>query len=218
MATAGAPPARRGTSPFVWILLIILGLFALGIVGMIGTGVYLARRGPAGIARIIQMANPNAEVVSTDDGAGRVTIRDRRTGKTVTMSFDDARHGRFRLEAEGDNGKHAAVQFGGSVQAPSWVPAYPGSEPRNLVAAEGEGDEGGGEGGSFAFTTADPPSRVQAFYEDEGRRAGMEVSVSGRGRETVVELRGPGEERKMQAVLTPRGGMTTVTVAYGRKR
>src|SRR5579883_519227 len=110
-ASAAAPaPARRKTSPIVWVLLVLLGFCALGIMGMIGTGIFLARRGPGyAIAKIIAAANPNAEVIHTDDGSGTITIRDRRTGKTVTMSFDDARRGRFRLEADEDNGKHAAI-------------------------------------------------------------------------------------------------------------
>src|SRR5215472_7210474 len=79
-AAAPAPaPARRKTSPIVWVLIVILGFFAIGLVGLVGAGVFLARRGPGyAIAKLIAAGNPNAEVVRTDDGSGTITIRDRR--------------------------------------------------------------------------------------------------------------------------------------------
>jgi hypothetical protein len=221
--TAAAPaatPARRKTSPIVWVLIIILGLFGLGILGAIGTGIFLARRGPGyAIAKIISAANPNAEVVSTDDGAGTITIRDRRTSKTITMSFDDARRGRFRLEAQDENGKHAAFELGGSANAPSWVPSYPGSNPHTVFSAKGESDDGSGEGGNFTFTTSDPASRVRSFYEDEARRLGMDVNVKTESQNAnVLVMKDPDDRHSLTVVIGSSGGDTTVNVTYGRKR
>jgi len=220
-AAAAAPaPARRRTSPIVWVLIVILGLFGLGIIGVIGTGVFLARRGPGyAIAKIISAANPNAEVVSTDDGTGTITIRDRRTGKTVTMSFDDARHGRFRLEAQDENGKRAALELGGAANLPSWVPSYPGSNPHAVFSAKGESDDGAGEGGNFTFTTSDPVSRVRSYYENEGRRLGMAVNLkTGSQDADVLVMKDPDELRSLTVAIGSSGGDTTVNVTYGRKR
>jgi hypothetical protein len=220
-AAAAAPAAaRRKTSPIVWVLIVVLAFCALAVVGLIGTGVFLARRGPGyAIARIISAANPNAEVVSTNDGAGTITIRDRRTGKTVTMSFDDARRGRFRLEAEDENGKHAAVEIGGSANLPSWVPSYPGSNPHAVFSARGESDDGAGEGGNFTFTTSDPLARVRSFYEDEGRRLGMDINVKTDTHDAnVLVMKDPGDRRTLTVVIGSGGDETTVNVTYGRKR
>jgi hypothetical protein len=221
-ATSAAAPVRRKTSPLVWVLIVVLGFFAIIVIGMIGTGVFLARRGAGyAIAKIIASANPNAEVVSTDDGAGTITIRDRHTGKTVTMSFDDAKHGRFRLEAEDDNGKRAAIELGGSASLPSWVPAYPGSNPHAVFSAKGESDEGAGEGGNFTFTTPDPPSRVRSFYEDEGRRLGMDIHVKTNSGEADVLVMKDSDDRRSLTVMiggSSGGGDTAVNVTYGRKR
>jgi hypothetical protein len=222
-AAAPAPtpaPARRKTSPIVWVLIVILGFCALGVAGLIGTGVFLARRGPGyAIAKIIAAANPNAEVVSTDDGAGTITIRDRRTNKTVTMSFDDARRGRFRLEAEDENGKHAALEIGGSANLPAWVPSYPGSHPNTVFSAKGESDDGAGEGGNFTFTTSDPSAKVRSFYEDEGRRLGMDVNVkTDTQAANVLVMKDPDDRRTLTVVIGSSGGDTTVNVTYGRKR
>lgn len=219
-AAATAPaPARRRTSPLVWVLLIILGFFALGVVGLIGTGIFVARRPGYAIAKIISAANPDAEVVSTDDGAGMVTIRNRRTGKTVTLSFDDARHGRFRLEAEDENGKHGSLEIGGSANLPAWIPSYPGSNPHAVFSAKGESEEGAGEGGNFTFTTSDPVSRVRSFYEDEGRRLGMDINVKTESQEgAVLVMKDPDDRRSLTVMLGSSGGQTTVNVTYGRKR
>jgi hypothetical protein len=219
-APAPPPPARRGTSPFVWIVVIVLGLLALGFVRLIVGGISLVRRGPGyAIARIISAANPDAEVVQTDDGAGTVTIRSRRTGKTVTLSFDDARHGRFRFEADDDRGKHATVEVGGSAPLPEWVPSYPGSTPRPVFSARGESDNESGEAGTYLFTTSDEPSHVREFYEAEGRRLGMEVrSSSTHAHSSELVLKDPDEQRSLRIGTESLGGETTVHVTYGRKR
>jgi hypothetical protein len=219
--SAAAPaPVRRKTSPLVWVLVIVLGFCALLVVGLVGSGAFLARRGAGyAIARIITAANPNAEIVHTDDGAGTITIRDRQTGKTVTVSFDDARHGRFRLEATDDDGKHASVEVGGSTKLPSWVPSYPGSNPHVVLSASGESEDGSGEGGNFTFTTSDPASKVRAFYEDEGRRLGMEVNVKTESREAaVLVIKDPDERRALTVMIGSGGGDRTVNVTYGGKR
>jgi hypothetical protein len=202
------------------VLIVVLGFCALGVAGLIGTGVFLARRGPGyAIAKIISAANPNAEVVSTNDGAGTITIRDRRTGKTVTMSFDDARRGRFRLEAEDENGKHAAVEIGGSANLPSWVPSYPGSNPHAVFSARGESDDGAGEGGNFTFTTSDAAARVRSFYEDEARRMGMDVTVKTDTPDaTVLVMKDSDDRRTLTVIIGSSGGETTANVTYGRKR
>ena len=39
------------------------------------------------------MANPNLEVLGVDEGTGKVTIKDKETGRTVTVSLDDLKNG-----------------------------------------------------------------------------------------------------------------------------
>src|SRR5215510_11370885 len=74
-------PVKRKTSPIVWVLVAILGIFVLGFVGVVGTGwfVYskvkqagidpeLFRTNPGlAIGKVITAVNPDAEVVRTDD-------------------------------------------------------------------------------------------------------------------------------------------------------
>src|SRR5579859_1703866 len=38
------PPVARRTSPLVWILIVVLGLFVLGFLGVVGTGFFFAHK------------------------------------------------------------------------------------------------------------------------------------------------------------------------------
>lgn len=220
------PPAvaPRGTSPLVWILVAVLGLFVLGFIGVVGTGFFIARkisRNPAAVAaRIAAMANKNVDVVSEDDGAGTITLRDRRTGKTVTMTFDQARGGRFSMSAEGDDGKTATMEFGaGSGRLPSWVPSYPGSSPQLNITARGDTNDGSGEGGNFTFTTDDPTARVLSFYQDKAKDLGMKVNLtSTAGDAGMVVATDEDAHRSLTAIVGSDSGKTTVNVTYGAKR
>src|SRR5579862_28197 len=85
MTQPGSPgvPVKRGTSPLVWILVAVLGLFILGFIGVVGTGFFLVHKAKqAGIdpalitrnpglamAKMVTAVNPDAEVVRTDDNA-----------------------------------------------------------------------------------------------------------------------------------------------------
>ncbi len=114
----------------------------------------MLRRNPAAAAaRIAALASNHVDIVIEDDNAGTLTLRDRRTGKTVTMChLDQAKGGKFSFSAEGDDGKTATMEFGGAGgKIPSWVPSYPGSSPQFNITARGEDGNGTGEGGNFTF-------------------------------------------------------------------
>src|SRR5215471_8960426 len=129
-------PSRRKTSPIVWILVGVVGLACVAGAITLAGGLFLVHKArEAGvdadlfrdnpglaIAKLIAAAHPDTEVVSTDAGSGTVTLRDRRTGKEMTLTFDQVRKG-FRFEADEDNGRKAAVQLGGDGgKVPAEVP------------------------------------------------------------------------------------------------
>jgi hypothetical protein len=224
----GQPAARR-TSPLVWILVIILGLFVLGGVAMVGAGWFVVhkakeagldpdlwRRNPGmAVGKLLATTNPNMDVVRTNEGDGTVTIRDRRTGKETTITFDQAKAGKFTIRAEDDNGKTASVEFGASGKPPAWVPDYPGSHPSYSIRGSSEGGE---EGGNFTFTTDDGASKVMSFYQDKIKEAGMETKVTTTTPNggMLVAAR-EGDQRSLTVVVSGSGGQTTVNVTYGRK-
>jgi hypothetical protein len=221
MPTAAAP---RKTSPLIWILVAVLGIFVLGFIGVVGTGFFIARkisRNPAAVAaRLAALGNKNVDVVSEDDNAGTITLRDRQTGKNVTMTFDQAKGGKFSLSAEGDDGKTATMEFGaGSGSLPSWVPSYPGSSPQLNITAHGDTSDGSGDGGNFTFTTNDPSSRVLSFYQDKAKDLGMKVNLTTTTADAgMVIATDEDSHRSLTAIVGSDSGKTTVNVTYGAKR
>jgi hypothetical protein len=191
-ASAAVTPRRR-TSPLVWILVVVLGLFVVGgILTMAGglflvhkareAGVdpYLLRRNPGlAVGKMLAAVNPDVEVVKTDDGAGTITVRDKKTGKVVTLTFDEARKGNFKFEAHGDDGKNATVEFNGaSGKIPAEVPVYPGAKVEGTFSVTGDGGGGTGSAYQYTFTTSDPPRQVMSFYHTKLEDAGMKLALT----------------------------------------
>jgi len=186
-------PAQRKTSPIVWILVIVVGLFVLAGIGTVASGYFLLhkarqagldtgllQRNPGlAISKLVVAAMPDAEVVSTDDGAGTITVRDKKTGKVVTMSFDEARKGKFHFEAEDSDHQKASIDVGGSEsKIPPEVPVYPGAKVEGNFSVSGNGADGQGSAAQYQFTTPDAPSKVLAYYHEKLEGSGMKLALN----------------------------------------
>jgi hypothetical protein len=126
---AGGPPAAPAKSGAVKIILWIVGIFAslvvLCIVGVVvisaiffhkakqaGLDSDLMKKNPAlAIAKMAVTANADTELVSSDDNAGTIVVRDKKTGKIVTMKFDPEKKSMVVID---ENGKTATVQVDSS--------------------------------------------------------------------------------------------------------
>jgi len=213
----------------VWILVVVAGLFVLGGIAVVGTGLFVAhkvrqagfdpelmQRNPGlAVAKMVTAFNPDAEVLHTDDGAGTITVRDRKSGKVVTLNFDDVKNGRFHFSAQDENGKTATMEFGGSAsKLPSWIPAYPGSNPEGAITASGND----GEGGMFGFKTSDAPAKVLQFYQDKFKEMGMQATtVTSTEEGGMVNGGDEANHRSLNVVVSKSGGETSVAVTYGKK-
>jgi hypothetical protein len=212
------PPARRGMHPLAWVAIILLCIFGLGAAGIFGFAMWVARNPSRAVRRLITATNPNMEVIGTDDGAGTITLRDRRNGKVVTMSFDQARQGRFHISADDGDGRTAEFQLGGEVHLPSWLPAYPGSHPRGVFSATGDSGREGGDAGAVTFHTDDPGARVFAFYEDKARQLDMNVEFTQRHPGSrALTAKDEDRDRGFKVEVVERRGGSDVTLTYGRK-
>jgi len=242
------PAAATKTSPIIWILGGCFGLLVLGaIVG--GMAMYyiahkakdaarMMEKNPGyAVARIIAAAHPDVDVVSTDEDKGTITVRDKKTGKVMTMNFADAQRGKFvfeqdgqklAVEAHGDGDKgtlelkssEGSMKFNagaGAEKLPAWLPAYPGSTPQGSVSMQ----NATGTSGSFHFTTKDSVEQVMSYYEDALKKAGLKVStntVQQNGKTSLGTLTGEeaGNRRKIfvNATVTTDGtnvGLTFTT-------
>lgn len=248
-ASAGAavtgPPAPiepKKTSPIVWILLGVVGFFVLiGITITAGVG-FLAHKvaqNPAlAIAKLVTAANPDVEVLSTDEGANTITIKDKRTGETVTMNFDDVKKGKIvfkgngqqaTIQAHGDgqngtfeiNSPKGSVKFGAGADAktPEWAPAYPGVSPQTTFSMQG----GDGSGGSFQFTTKDSAKSVLSFYDEGLKKAGFAITANFTGNTDtasggMISAEDKPTNRTVVVTVGTENGQTSVNVLFGTKK
>jgi hypothetical protein len=199
------PPGQKSTT-WIWVLggcgtVILIGVVAFAIIG------YLAyrkgqqvvndmERNPAMAAAKLAVAmNPDLETVSTDEAKGTITIKDRTTGKIVTVDFEAVKDGKVVFKGEGDENvtieakgsegsgsfevktDKGSMKFGVGSAAenlPDWVPTYPGAKTEGTYSVRGKD----GSGGSFAFTTTDSVDQVISYYETELRGEELKVSVT----------------------------------------
>ncbi len=238
---AAAPPAKKGTSALVWILAGCGGLIV--IIGLIFAGVTyfayhkvkgfaeVAKKNPAlAAAKLIVAANPDVEIVSEDDGAGTITVRNKKTGEEITMNAQDIKNGRLKFKNEkgeevtfegsgkpGQEGfriqsKKGSMTFGaGEGEAPpSWVPTYPGA--KTIATSREKTDEG--LTGTFSFQTADPVDAVAAHFEKELKAKGFEVNRATMAGMSNLSGKGDGGSRTVNVTVIRLGEATQVTVEY----
>jgi hypothetical protein len=234
-AAPAAMPVKKGLSPIVWILIVVGGLFVFGCIAVVGTVAFVAhkvrqagvdpdlwRKNPGlAVSKMIAATNPNVEVVNTDDGKGTITLRDKKTGKVVTMNFDEARNGKFTFSAEGDDGKTATMEFGAgsTLKLPSWVPEYPGSKPQGTFSARGDDGNGQGEGGMFTFTTRDDPAKVIQYYQDKAKDMNMKSNVAANTPDGgMLILSDEDSKRSLQVTVGKGSDGTSVAVTYAAKK
>jgi hypothetical protein len=240
------PATATKTSPLVWILGGCFGLLVLGaIVGGL-TMYYIAHKArqaahmleknPAlAVTRMIAAANPDVDVVSTDEDKGTITVRDKKTGKTMIMNFADAQKGKFVFEqdgqkmaleahADGDKGSFEMKSSEGSMKfatgassekLPAWLSAYPGSAPQGSMSMQ----NGKETSGSFSFTTKDSIEAVVRYYEDALNKAGLKAttnSVQQNGKTSLgmVSAEDPGNKRKAVVTATMTNEGTNVGVTF----
>jgi hypothetical protein len=196
-----APPAKKkGMGPLGWVLIGCGALVLLCAVGFAVLG-YLAKNKLAEIqknpemaaAKLIVRANPDLDLVSADDDAKTITIRNKKTNETVTANLDDIKNGRFKFSSDkgsasfdvsgkdgagtikvtDEKGKQSTMSFGAGApqNLPSWVPIYPGASSQGTFASTTPE----GRAGGFTVTTGDALDKVVDWYESQLKAAGFTV-------------------------------------------
>ena len=236
-ATGGAPPApapqqSSGTKILLWVVGIVAALFLLSLGTCAVAGFYamhkarqagfdsaLIQKNPAlATAKMAVTMNPDVELVSSDDAAGTIVVRDKKTGKVTTMKFDPQKKSMVIID---ENGKSATLTASGeganqglevkssegtmkigagADKAPDWVPVYPGSSPQSTFSASNAGEQSG----SYTFTTSDAADKVISFYSDNLKAHGFEVSnmTSNTGGKTGGMVTGEDKASKRSVVVT----------------
>jgi len=228
--SAPTPPnmaaPKKKISPVVWILIAVAGLFViLGLV-VVGTGIFvytkakragldteLIQKNPAlAVAKMAVSMNPDVELVSIDEDKGVMTVKEKSTGKILTVNFEDAKSGKF-VFSEGD--KKVVIGGGDAANTPSWVPVYPGSKAEGVFSAQ-SGEEG--SGGTVVFKTGDSVDAVKKHYEDALKAAGFEIKATmtaGEGATVIAE--NEAKKRTLHVGINRDGSQTGITVIYSEK-
>jgi len=211
----------RKTSIVVWILCGIAGLIFLGVLGSAAVAYWFVRNPGIALGKVLTAANPDIEVRDVDNARQRITIRDKRDGKELTLSFDDVKNGRLSLSARDENGKVGSVEIGaGSGKLPSWLPVYPGARVESHLTGSGVDGDQSAEGGVYSFTSNDSPSTVMSFYQDKARELNMKVEMTTATTDGGHMSASDEEGNRSLVVLVGSGssGGASGTVTFKRKR
>ena len=235
---------KKGLGVWAWVAIGCVGLLVVGGLAIGGAVWYGARKvstmakdmaeDPTAAIEMIAALNPDIEVVGKDGAAGTVTIRDKKSGETMTVDMDDLKEGRISfttdegtsslsldqeagsMVVQGADG--AVAQFGGATQLPGWIPAYPGAASEGVYSAQ----DATTESGTFTLATTDSLDAVFAYYKQQLESGGYQVTENrysgpqGDGAMLVGETEGGG--RTLTFTLQASEGKTQVMGGYTRQK
>lgn len=197
-----APPPKKGGGGLKWVLIGCGGFILIGVIAVAGIFYFarhkmqqagvdpdLMRRNPAlAIAKAAIMHNSDVEFISLDENKNTITVRDKKTGKVVTIDAEKAGDGKIVVKEDGkeivtmQGGKDGSAEIktaDGNVKVgktsgtpPDWLPQYPGVDIEGTYAIENAETSGAG----FSFTTDDSVEEVVEFYEDKLKSEGFKIT------------------------------------------
>jgi len=197
-------PPRQGSKTLLWVLVGCGVLVVILVLVMALGGFFLFKKAKGLVgdfeanpgmvaAKIITAANPDLEVITTDEGAGTITVRNKKTGETFTVDLEEAKQGRIRIrnekgeelkiEAKGkdgsggiliESGKGTFTLGGGEGEMPGWLPPYAGTRAESVFS----GSQDKGVTAAWKLSTADEAGKVLDFYQDALEDAGFEVNTN----------------------------------------
>ncbi|HEX2644114.1 MAG TPA: hypothetical protein VHU81_14060 [Thermoanaerobaculia bacterium] len=238
--TPPPPPPKKGLSPLAWIGIGCGALIVLCAIGLSMAGWFAARKikeygdNPAKAAELIVRANPDLEVVKTDEDAKTITVRDKKSGETMTLDMSEIAKGKidmksdkgsFKMDEKGitmtdEKGETATLSgAAGDKNVPDWVPMYPGGTAQgNYTATTNEG-----VGGMITVQTSDSVDKVAQYYEDKLKADGYTIQKAtandGAGNNTAtVSGTTEGEKRTVGIVISNADGGAQALINYSEKK
>ncbi len=232
--------------PLGWIA-IGCGAIALICVLALGVGGYMFKKkvvdpfqeNPTiATAELIVRANPELEVVSSDPKAGTLTIKNTKTGETVTMNAEDIKEGKLTFKTDqgttvvdaSEAGESGSIKVSGAdgqqltiggeapKNLPSWVPIYPGS----TVTGAMDATNAEGRSVSFAISSEEPVDKVVEFYEQKLGEAGLKVSknlIDSNGQHSaILTATSEDDKRTFNSMIGQSEGKTQGTVTFTEKK
>ena len=232
----------RGTA-FLRFLGWVVAVILLGLVAMAGLGFYwmhkakeaglnpdlIRKNRDLGTAEVAVIRRGDVRVLSRNDAAGTMVVRDKKTGKTTSLKFDPSTKSMVDVD---EHSKQAAVQAmetsaisetkppdttqppASSGNGSSWLPIYPGTSAQTTVSH----DETGGERGSYVFVTMDAAEKVLSYYSEQLTTAGMKVSTAPAPDGTSISAVEESKGRSVQVTISKASDGTRVSLSYEEKK
>jgi hypothetical protein len=244
------PEAKKKGRAIFWILGGCLGLVIIAGIILLAGGYFIARKAgldpdlmkknPAlAAAKMMATVNPDVEVLSVDEDKGIIRVREKKTGKTMTMNLKDAQKGKFvfqddkegnvEIQAKGE-GDNASVEVrsdkgtmrmgaGSKADLPDWLPSYRGAEAAGVFSLNGEDSNAG----SCTLKTSDSVENVASFYENALKQAGFTVQktttqVPGKGSFVMLMAEDSNNRRNAHVTAAKSEEGTTITLTFEIKK
>ncbi len=249
-APGQSAPTGKKISPVLWIVGGCFGLIVIAGVIAISAGFFVANKArQAGldpsliqknpglaVAKMMVSANPDLEMVSVDEDRGIIRVREKKTGKTMTVNLEAAKEGRIEFQDENGEkiefqasggsdsgsltvkGPKGSMQLGTGMKLPDWVPSYSGAQEIGSFGVTADTSKAG----TLNFKTGDSADRVIAFYENALTGAGFAVektalNAPGQPAVTFLTAKDRSSNKSVQVTATTQAEGTAVGVMYENK-
>ena len=207
-----AAPAKSGNRVVIIIVCLVVG-FLLLVGGCVSTCVYLAAKKAKEFSReahqnpvyaslsLAASLNPDVQVLSKDPAAGKITVRNKKTGETLTLNAGDytsetvsqalEKMSQGVRSAAGAAAAKASAGPAPSATAPAAIvakfPDYLPGYPRSTTVEASLNALGATRVIEYEFTSGDNLDDILAFYEKKATAAGFTVM----GHESAAGDHGP---------------------------
>ena len=184
-------------------------------------------------AEMMVRMNPDLELVSSDDEAETMTIRDKTTGKVSTFNWSDISEGKLTFETDGqsytvdgsgaadgrisvqdESGKETMSFGAGAGEVPDWFPAYHNAAEINVLV---NANQNGQQSTIWTFQTPDAVAAVLTFYETQLKGSGWEVTTSssdvGGVSNGSIEAKQDNGAKTLNLVMSKSGGEASQAMA-----
>ena len=240
------PPPKKGMGPLAWIgigclVVVVLGLgtcFAVVKYGSNKLKEYADDPNKMAMtaAKLVVGANPDYDLVSSDDAAQTLTIRNKKTGEETTVSVADLSDGKISFEgpdgsgsisvgdgkitASDAEGRETAISLPGGQKAdlPAWLTLYPGATAEPIMQTSNKYQRSG----SYIVSSDGTLQEVADHYETTLRAAGLSAdknvaSVGGALTGASVSAKSADGKRTVNIGLSEIDGKVRALVTYEEK-